>query len=228
MENLITELIPQQIENISLWTYFLIYLGGILTSFSPCVLGMIPVLVAYIGGYGQPSKLRGFSYSVAFSTGLALTFAVLGVIASAIGSIFGQIGRGWFYGMAGVSFLMGLQLLGIINLRFPSLPVVPPKVHGILGAFLTGFFFGLVATACSTPVLAVVLTYVATKGQLWYGASLLFTYGLGQGMLLIVVGTFTGALKQLAKMRQWSHYLTTASGLILMGVGLYYLSIAVR
>lgn len=207
-------------------TFLVIFVGGVLTSISPCVLSMVPVTIGYIGGYSGGSRKQGFIMSLAFVVGLGVTFAILGLTASAVGKVFGQLGSGWYYSLAAVSIIMGLSLLGVINLRFPTLSKMPFKAASPGGAFLVGLLFGLVASPCATPVLAVIMTYVASKGQPVYGGALLFVYGLGHGLPLLIVGTFTAALKGLPRLQRWSQYTTYLSGAILIGLGLYLLTIA--
>ncbi|MBO8168614.1 MAG: cytochrome c biogenesis protein CcdA [Thermoanaerobacteraceae bacterium] len=228
MPDAFSQLVPQAIDQITVTTFLIIYLSGIATSLSPCVLSMVPVLVAYVGGYGEASKGRGFVLSLAFSLGLATTFSIMGLVAASLGTVFGSIGDGWYYFMAAVAIAMGLNLMGFYQINWPTLNLVAPRKRGLIGAYLVGLFFGLVASACSTPVLAVILAYVATKGQLLGGGALLFVYGLGHGFPLLLVGTFTGLLKKMATMQKWGHVLNTISGLILVVLGLYYISLALR
>jgi cytochrome c-type biogenesis protein len=85
---------------------------------------------------------------------------------------------------------------------------------------------GLVASQCATPVLVAILTYVMAKGALVYGAALLFVYALGRCVPVVLAGTFTGALKNFQKMGRWSEVIEKASGVIIIGVGLYFIWIA--
>jgi len=97
---------------------------------------------------------------------------------------------------------------------------------GIFGALALGLVSGLVASQCATPVLAAILTYVMAKGALAYGATLLFVYGLGRGVPVVLAGTFAGALKGLQSLGRWSELIEKASGMIIILVGLYFLWIA--
>lgn len=218
--------INQSMGTGSFIAFFLVYIGGVITSISPCILSMIPVLIGFIGGYGQTSKFKGFFLSLAFVLGMSVTFALLGLLAASLGLVFGQIGKGWYYILSLVAIIMGLNLLGVLKFNFPHLKVVPLKMKGFLGAFLVGLFFGLVASPCATPVLAVILTFVATKGSLAYGSGLLFTYGFGHGLPLLIIGTFTGMVKELSKVQRYTHYVTQFSGGLLVIIGLYLLYIA--
>lgn len=227
MVSYLVDLVNQSLSGNLVIALPLIFIAGIVTSFSPCVLSMIPVLVGYVGGYSNPSRLRGFSMSLLFVLGLGVTFAILGVTAAAFGKMFGQIGSYWYIIMAAVAILMGLQLLGLIRINLPGLKRVPIKAKGVLGSFLMGLFFGLVASPCATPVLAVIMAYLAGKGDLVFGGLMLFTYGLGHGTPLLVAGTFTGAIKNLRQFQQYSHFVTYASAGILILLGAYLISLVV-
>jgi Thiol:disulfide interchange protein len=200
----------------------LVFLGGVLTSLSPCILSMLPVMLGYIGGLEKPTKTKGFITSAFFVLGLAVTFSILGIVASLLGKAFGQIGPAWPYIIGLFAILMGLQLIGVFNFELPGLKAMPEKRGGVLGSFGVGLLFGLVASPCATPVLAVLMTYVAGQGVLWYGALLLFIYGLGHGLPLIIAGTFTAVLKSLPRLGKWSQYINYLSGAILIVLGLYF------
>lgn len=219
-----TESVTQALLDRSMMTIIIIFLGGLLTSISPCVLSMLPILVGYIGGYSEDvSKLKGFTLSATFVLGLATTFAILGIIAAYFGLIFGQVGIMWYYILAAVSIIMGLNVLGVIHFNIPGLKRMPVILRGYSGTYLMGLSFGLAASTCATPVLAVIITYVAAQGELLYGSLLLFMYGIGHGVPLIIVGTFTALLKNLPKVQHYTRYINYVSGSILILVGLLLL-----
>lgn len=226
LENFFENILPQIVSDFSVISFIAVYVGGVLTSISPCVLTMIPVIIGYIGGYGdhqEQSKFRGFLLSTVFVLGMSVTFAVFGVVAVALGRVFGQVGDIWYYVLAAIAILMGLQLLGVINIRFPTLKLMPAKKEGFFAPFILGMAFGLVASPCATPVLAVIIAYVASTGNHYYGAGLLFTYGMGHGLPLIIAGTFTAVIKQLPRFHRYTNYITMTSGAILILLGLYFL-----
>jgi len=221
---------PSLLQPASLLGYFLVFLGGVLTSIGPCNVAMIPLIVGVIGGNAQISRRRAFGISFTFAVGLAVTFVFLGVIAALIGGFIGGSSRFWYYLVAAVCFFIGLQMLGVFQINLPDwFGGLREKVtaRGLTGALLLGLVSGLVASQCATPVLAAILTYVmAEKTGLLYGAVLLFIYAMGRGVPIVLAGTFTGALKSLNAIAPYASVLEKIAGLIVVGVGLYFLYIA--
>jgi len=206
---------------------FASFLGGFLSASNPCVLVMIPLAMAYVGGYSDARSWRyNFSLSLFFVVGLSITFTILGLIAAFMGSLLGDVGNFWAYAVAGVCLIMGLHLLGVFNFEIPLPNRFKTQKKGIVGAFLLGLLFGVVSTPCATPVLAVLLVYIASKGIYAYGALLLFVYALGQGFLIVIAGTSMGMAKGLLESRHLQRagsWLRKAAGVVIILVGLFYL-----
>ncbi|MFZ7102908.1 MAG: cytochrome c biogenesis protein CcdA [Peptococcaceae bacterium] len=211
------------LQNGSFGGIFLALGIGIITSLNPCFLTMLPLIIGYIGGYGAEKRLKSFLLSLSFVGGLSLTFAALGIVAASLGLIFGRGFGFWSYLTGGIAILMGFHLLGLLNLKFPGFPSAAPVLQGYGGAFILGLTFGFVASPCATPVLAVLLTFIASTGKPVYGGLALFAYGLGQGIPLIIIGTCTSLLKNLSGVKQWGNIIKQASGIILILFGIYLL-----
>jgi cytochrome c-type biogenesis protein len=220
---------PGVLEAGSLLGILLVFLGGIVTSIGPCNVAMIPLVIGYVGGSGIQTRRRAFVLSLTFTIGLALTFMLLGLAASAIGGLIGVNTQWWYYLVAGICFLIGLNMLGVIQLALPTwFGGLRERVtlKGVPGALVLGLVSGLVASQCATPVLAAILTYVMAKGALLYGAGLLFVYALGRGMPILFAGTFAGVLKQLQGLGRSAGTIEKVSGLVVLLVGFYFLWIA--
>jgi cytochrome c-type biogenesis protein len=209
--------------------YLLVFLGGVATSLGPCNMATIPLIVGYVGGSHDVSRGRAFVLSTTFAVGLAITFMLLGVVAALVGGLIGGTSRVWFYVVAAVCVVIGLQMLGVIRLSTPTwFSGARERVglRGVPGALALGLVSGLVASQCATPVLAAILTYVMAEGNLVYGAALLLVYALGRGVPVVLAGTFTGVVKRLQASRPWTGAIERASGVIMIGVGLYFVWIA--
>lgn len=188
---------------------------------------MVPLIVGYVGGGRDLPRRGAFFISLAFGLGLSVTFMTLGVLASLLGGLLGGGMRAWYYIIAAVCLLIGLQMLGFLGFPAPAwldLGRQRVKTRGLPGAFLLGLVSGLVVSQCATPVLAVILTYVmAQQSGAVYGAALLFLYALGCSLPLILAGTFAGALKNLRALGKWSDTINKVSGALLILVGFYFL-----
>ena len=221
---------PLVLQTASPLAFVLVFLGGIVTSIGPCNVAMIPLIIGFVGGSGQLGRGRSFSLSLTFTVGLAITFMLLGVVASLVGGLIGGTSRVWYYVVAAVCVVIGLSMLGVFHLpQVSGLARLRERIRlrGVPGALALGLVSGLVASQCATPVLAAILTYVMSKeGALAYGAALLFVYSLGRGVPIVVAGTFAGVLKQLQALGRWSKAIERVSAAIIICVGLYFLWLA--
>lgn len=203
-----------------------VFLGGVLSSASPCVLAIIPLVVGFVGGYSEGDRWKAFRYSLAFILGLSLTFTAFGAAAGLLGTMFGTLG-GWWYMAAGVvALVMGGQMMGFYEIRLPIRRDYKPKQGGIIGSFLLGLFFGVVSSPCATPVLVVILTFVAGKRQVLYGMALLFTYAVGHCLLMLLAGTFTGFVEAFVRAKGIADFtarVKKVSGMIITMAGGYFL-----
>jgi cytochrome c-type biogenesis protein len=199
------------------------YLGGVIATASPCILASIPLVIGFVGGYAGGDRRQAFLYSLTFVVGLALVMSALGAVAALMGTMFGLAGPWWFFILAAVLMVMGLHLSGLINLKLQTSQKLLPQRTGLLGALLLGLLFGTVLSPCASPVLAVILTLAAIQGRVAYGSSLLFTYALGQGTLIILAGTFTGLIESFLQSRgsRLSLGLQKAAGGLLFLAGTY-------
>ncbi len=223
MENLLAG-IGEFIQNQSWVAFPACFLGGIVSSASPCVLAMIPLVIGYVSGYSEGSHKKAIQYSMVFTLGLTITFTALGIIAGTMGRLFGDVGGFWYYVLPPVAILLGLQLLGVFNFNIGLPQRFVPKRKALFGALLMGFFFGIVASPCATPVLAVILTFAATRENIVFSGGLLLAYALGHWVLVLGAGISTGFAQRVLASRgisNFSTYSKKAAGVILIGVGIY-------
>ncbi len=210
--------------------YLAAYLGGLLVSFTPCVYPVMPLVIAYISARGSRSRLYGFLLSLTYVLGLSLTYAVLGGISALTGRLFGTIQSSFWVAflVANVCILMGLAMLDVftIQIRIPGFATSPQTgdMHkSVIGSFLVGITSGLLIGPCSAPVFSVLLAYVATRQNLFFGMSLLFVFALGMGTLLVAIGSFAGLMASLPKSGMWMVRIKHGCGWILIATGEYFL-----
>ena len=190
------------------------------------MLSMLPITIGYIGGYESQGRLQAAAQSSWFALGLATTLAVLGIVATSIGKVYGQIGVGLPIFVSLIAIAMGLNLLEILPLRFPSLGATDWITEDLprgLRSYLLGLTFGLIASPCSTPVLATLLAWVATTQDWVVGGGLLIAYAVGYVAPLVLAGTFTASLKKILELRRWSGWINPVSGALLLSFGIFSL-----
>lgn len=214
--------IEQLVAAYPLLAFGAVFLAGVLSSASPCVLATIPLVVGFVGGYSDGDRWKAFRYSLAFILGLSLTFTAFGAAAGLLGTMFGTLGGPWYLIAGLIALVMGGQLMGLYEISLPIKRDFKPKRGGLVGSFLLGLFFGVVSSPCATPVLVVLLTVVASKGQVLYGIALLFCYAIGHCLLMLLAGTFTGFVEGFVKARgvvNFSLWAKRVSGLVVALVG---------
>jgi cytochrome c-type biogenesis protein len=226
LENFADNIVRSQLTHLSFISIGVIFLAGLLTSLTPCMLSMLPITIGYIGGYEAKSRLQAAAQSTWFSLGLATTLAILGIIAAIFGKVYGQIGIGLPIIVSILAILMGLNLLEALPIQFPSfgsMDWISDELPQGVRAYCIGLSFGLVASPCSTPVLASLLGWVAKQQDLFMGGVLLLSYTLGYVMPLILAGTFTASIKKILELRRWSGWINPVSGVLLIAFGVFSL-----
>ncbi|WP_017652262.1 cytochrome c biogenesis protein CcdA [Fortiea contorta] len=226
LEQFANALVSQQLAHLSFVSVGIIFASGLLTSLTPCMLSMLPITIGYIGGYETKSRLQAAAQSMWFALGLATTLAGMGIVAASVGKVYGQVGIGLPIIVSIIAILMGLNLLEALPIQFPSLGEtnwISPDLPLGVRSYLIGLTFGLVASPCSTPVLASLLGWVANTQDLILGAVLLLSYTAGYVAPLILAGTFTAAIKKLLELRRWSGWINPVSGVLLVGFGVFSL-----
>jgi cytochrome c-type biogenesis protein len=214
------------------------FLGGLVAGLGPCVLPMLPAVFGYVTGMVatdsgrsdvRSAPLRGLLLAVVFVLGMSTVFSVIGATAGLIGRAL-IVGAWAYYFAAAVCVVIALQMLGVIRLPIDRvnalLPVRRPDTRGVLGIFLFGMLFGLVATPCSTPILAAIATVAAAGKSVLGGAALLFVYGLGKGVPLFALGVASGSLGLMRSMSKATPTLTKVGGVGLLGAALYLVWLA--
>ena len=207
----------------------LLFAAGLVTSLNPCIYPMIPITAGALAGVntaGQ-ARRRTVGLTLTYATGLALFYAVLGLVAGLTGSLFGTIGSSpWARLVIGNMLLIfALALFDVIPVRVPAwLAAWTGNLGGgsYPAVFLLGATSGIVAAPCGAPAFAAVLTWVATTRSGLLGFIYLFFFSLGMTAVLVVVGLSSGTLAALPRAGAWMVWIKRAAGAVLLLMAEYY------
>ena len=177
------------------------FFGGLLASISPCSLAMLPVVIGYIGGYGDNDNKKIFWQLMSFILGSAIVFSVIGVICAITGQVFKSFAGDYFILLiASLLFALGLNLIGILDLNFPTLVNKIPQNKNnskFIYPLILGAIFAIAGTPCSTPILAGIMGFASITNSIILSIIMLFAFALGQGVILVVAGMFTNIIKNI-------------------------------
>lgn len=207
----------------------LLFAAGLVTSLNPCIYPMIPITAGTLAGMNAEGRTRRrtVGLTLTYVSGLALFYALLGMIAGMSGSLFGTIGASFWARLVIGNLLLvfALAMLDVIPVRLPAR--LSAWAGGLGGGsypavFLLGATSGLVAAPCGAPAFAAVLTWVATTRSAVLGFVYLFVFSLGMTALLVVVGLFSGTLSALPRAGAWMAWIKKAAGVVLLLMAQYY------
>ena len=210
----------------------LVFLGGVLTSLTPCIYPMIPITAAIVGGHstrGERSLSRAALLTTAYVVGLALAYATLGLFAGLTGQLFGAISTNpWLsFLLANLLALFGFMMLDVVPVPVPrALLARAASLDGrghVAGVFGVGAASGLVAAPCGAPVMATLLAWVGTTHSATLGFLYLFVFALGMCTLLVAVGLAAGGIVRLPPAGRWMLWVKRAFAILMFGVAEYYL-----
>ncbi|GHC51989.1 thiol:disulfide interchange protein DsbD [Alcaligenes pakistanensis] len=209
------------------------FVFGLLLSFTPCVLPMVPILLSIIAGRNQPapSRWHGLKMAFVFVLGLSLVYTLLGVAAGLLGAgLASWLQNPWVLGLfALILVALALSMLDVFTLQAPAglqtrlnerMNRLPGGQLG--GVFLMGMLSALIVGPCVAAPLAGVLLFISQTGDVVLGGSALFALAWGSGVLLLVVGAGSGSL--LPKAGAWMESVKTAFGVLLLATAWWMVS----
>ncbi len=227
------DIILENISNVILNSIYLApilaFLAGILTSFTPCSISSVPLIIGYVSGTSKDDTKKAFLFSLIFAIGSAITFTALGIIATLAGTLIGNSSSIWYIFLGALMLLMALQTWELYEIIPSNYLLSKNTKKGYLGALIAGILAGVFSSPCSTPVLITLLAVVAKEGNLFYGVLLLLLYSIGHGILAVICGTSVGFVNKIRnneKYNKLSSYIKIIMGLIMSLIGFYMFYLA--
>jgi thioredoxin:protein disulfide reductase len=208
--------------------FLLVFVAGFLTSLTPCVYPVIPLVMGFVGARSGGRRWKGFTLSLFFVLGLALVYSLLGVVAAKTGSLMGpSFQNPWVVALISAIFIvMGLSLAGLFSITPPA--ALASRIgrgyrSEILTAMAVGGISGIIAAPCVGPVLIALLSWISQTGNVLLGFWLTFVFSLGMSVIFLLAGTFSGVLTALPRGGKWMETVKYLFATLLIAGGLYFL-----
>jgi thiol:disulfide interchange protein DsbD len=205
----------------------LVFVGGLALNLTPCVYPLIPITIGYFGGQSEGKTSRLFFMGLLFVLGMAVTYSVVGVVTSLSGAVFGALLQNPIVILAIVTIfiILSLSMFGLYEFKMPDSLVAKAggAKGGFYGAFFMGLTMGIVAAPCIGPFVIGLVTYVAAKGDPYFGFLMFFVLALGLGLPYLFLAIFSGKIKSLPRAGEWMEAVKHVFGFILLGMAIYFL-----
>jgi thiol:disulfide interchange protein DsbD len=213
-------------------TALFIFFGvGLGLNLTPCVYPLIPITVSYFSGRKQGNWGERILHGCFYILGISITNSILGVSAALTGNMMGSLLQKPLVVIfiAGVMFFLALSFFGLWELRLPTgiTKAASKNFSGFAGTIFMGLTMGILAAPCLGPAILSMITFVAQKGDPFFGFICFFVMSVGLGIPLALLGIFSGAIEKLPASGDWMIWVRKLMGWILIGVGAYYLSLLI-
>ena len=201
--------------------------GMVSVALSPCHLASIPLIVTYVAGQERAVKPRlAASYAFAFTGGLFLTIALVGVVCSLLGLMLGDIGPWWTFLVGAVLIWVALDMLGVRGFSLSSSLMSRIRVKGVGGAFVLGLAYGVLSGSCTFGFLAPILAIISVQKDLVIGLVLILLFGIGHALPIALAGSSTAAVGNLlenSSFQRGSLWFKRAAGVGIALLGIYFI-----
>ncbi|MFC1531810.1 cytochrome c biogenesis CcdA family protein [Thermodesulfobacteriota bacterium] len=201
--------------------------GMISVVFSPCHLASIPLIVAYVGGQKKILKPReaGF-YSVAFTSGLFITIALVGIICAMLGRILGDVGNYWQILIGLVLVWIALDMLGVEKCSMSGSLLYKLNFRGFYGAFGLGMAYGILSGSCTFGFIAPILAIITVQKRIATGIIFILLFAIGHCLPIVVAGSSTTVVKKVMENSSWQgagNWFRKGAGILIVMLGAYFI-----
>ena len=218
------EFFEQLIVSHSVWGIFASFIAGVVASFSPCIYPLIPVTLGIMGAYSIRSKKKAFLASFIFVLGIAIVYTLLGIISASFGVFLG-VNPVSYIVIGLVLLILGLSMWKLIKIPFMRISFLCEKKQSLL---VTGMIAGLAGIPCIFPIMGTILSMISLQKNIIYGGCALFSFSIGYGLLLMILGTCASLISKLPKSGIWLIIIERCIGGLLIFSGSYFLVKAVQ
>ena len=210
-----------------LLSFLLVFLGGLALNLTPCIYPLIPITISYFGGQAGGKKGSLLGHALFYVLGMALTYSLLGVLASFTGSLFGSALQHppVLIVIAAIMVALALSMFDLYEIRMPGFlsNLAGTSRRGLFGTLFMGLTVGIVAAPCIGPFVLGLLTYVGDRGNVLLGFALFFVLALGLGLPFVFLALFSGSISRLPRSGSWMVWVRKIFGFVLLAMAVYFL-----
>jgi cytochrome c-type biogenesis protein len=202
--------------------------GMVSVLFSPCHLASIPLMVAYVAGQEKAvNPKQAVGYSAAFSVGLFITIAVIGVACALLGRMLGDVGNYWQVLVGAILIWVALGMLGVEACSFSGSFLARFTMRGILGASVLGLAYGFLSGSCTFGFIAPILAIITIQGEIATGIIMILLFATGHCLPIMVAGSSTALVRKLLESHAWQGaggWFRRGAGIVIGCLGLYFIT----
>jgi cytochrome c-type biogenesis protein len=202
--------------------------GMVSVLFSPCHLASIPLIVAYVGGQETAVNPRKAGwYAGAFSLGLFITIAAVGIICALLGRMLGDIGSWWQVLVGAVLIWVALGMLGVQACSMSGALLYRLKFRGIHGAFGLGLAYGILSGSCTFGFIAPILAIVTVQQKIVAGSVMMILFALGHCLPIVIAGSSTAMVRKVTESSTWQGagmWFRRGAGVMIALLGVYFIA----
>ena len=201
--------------------------GMVSVLFSPCHLASIPLIIAYVGGQQQILGSRQAAYySVAFTLGLFITIALIGIICAVLGRMLGDIGNYWQILVGLVLIWVALGMFGVESCSMSGTLLYRLNLKGIFGAFGLGLAYGVLSGSCTFGFIAPILAIITVQQKVASGVILIVLFAIGHCLPIVVAGSSAAMVKGVLENSRWqgaTQWFRKGAGFVIIGLAFYFI-----
>ncbi|MBF0228630.1 MAG: cytochrome C biosynthesis protein [Desulfamplus sp.] len=202
--------------------------GMVSVLLSPCHLAAIPLIIAYVGGQDKAVNPKQASvYAGAFTIGLFITIALVGIICAMLGRMLGDVGNYWQLLIGGILIWVSLGMLGVEKCSMSGSLLYRLKIKGIFGAFILGLAYGVLSGSCTFGFIAPILAIITVQEKVATGIILIILFAVGHCLPIVVAGSSTAAVRKLMENNRWQGagtWFRRGAGVMICLLGIYFIA----
>ena len=201
--------------------------GMISVIFSPCHLASIPLIVVYVAGQNQILKPRQAAhYAVAFTAGLFITIALVGVVCALLGRMLGDVGNYWQILVGLVLVWVALGMFGVEKCSMSGSLLQKLRVNGLSGALILGLAYGVLSGSCTFGFIAPILALITIQKKITIGFIFILLFAVGHCIPIVIAGSSTAAVKKILDSDRWQgagSWFRKGAGIVIGLLAIYFI-----